>query len=127
MKINLTYARRLLLRADGTRHRSLKIRGPYADRQVLLMLEAGFLEETLQEGMEKSFVITPSGHAFLATAPMLLALPSCPEPAPDALSIAPSARSATVLQKWRLNFGELDTSHPMGSLRSHTAEPEENA
>ncbi|MBA3652551.1 MAG: hypothetical protein H0W66_14025, partial [Chthoniobacterales bacterium] len=64
MKLNLTYARNLLLAADGTPHRSLQIRGPYADKQVQLMLEAGFLEATLHDGTKNSFTIIDRNHPF---------------------------------------------------------------
>lgn len=131
MKINLAYVCRLLLAADGTPHRPLKIRGPHADRQVHLMLAAGFVEATLHDGRKNSFTtinrITRSGHAFLAGPRQPAAHLPFPAPAADTPSIAPSARTASVLEKWRLNFGHLDTSHPMGTLRNPTAKPGEKA
>ncbi len=95
------------------------------------MLEAGFVEATLHSGTKNSFTtidrITHSGDAFLASPPLPSPLFPSREPAAGIPSPVLSARSATLLEKWRLNFGQLNTSHPLGTLRNPTAKSGEKA
>jgi hypothetical protein len=67
--MNLTYAHKLLVAADEQRHGFIKLRGVEADREVRLMVAAGLIDATFNDGREGSFTsinrLTASGESFL--------------------------------------------------------------
>jgi len=69
--MNLTYAHKLLVAADGQRHGFIKLRGLEADQEVRLMSAAGLVDATFDDGKEGSFTsinrLTAAGDTFLRT------------------------------------------------------------
>ena len=67
--MNLPYAHKLLVAADGQRHGFLKLRGLEADHEVRLMSAAGLVDATFDDGKDGSFTsinrLTTAGETFL--------------------------------------------------------------
>lgn len=69
--MNLPYAHKLLVAADGQRHGFIKLRGFEADHEVRLMSAAGLVDATFDDGKDGSFTsinrLTTAGETFLRT------------------------------------------------------------
>jgi hypothetical protein len=69
--VNLIYVYQLLVATDAQRHGFIKLRGTQADHEVRLMVQAGLVDASFDDGREGSFTainrITESGQTFLRT------------------------------------------------------------
>ncbi len=67
--MNLPYVHQLLSAADQQRHGFIKLRGRNADQEVRLMVAAGLITGTFNNGGEGAYTsinrITEAGHVFL--------------------------------------------------------------
>jgi len=100
--MNLPYIYELLAAADEQRHGILKLRGIQADHEVRLMVQAGLVEASFEDGADGTF--TSINSLSLAGQTFLRAFKDHPIPDETSITETFSASQAVLVAKWKSNF-----------------------